>query len=159
MPRDAARSLTDHDTHALAWRALLATGVALFIVGATDLALLLFPAKFGDLEWEFGTVSALFNGLPVPTMGAALILAGGLALDRIGAVMSVLLWSVMMAAVLLGSLILYLLNVPLAFRSVAPEVERASLVAAVIKGCVAGVVYLALHCALGYSSARFLRKK
>lgn len=159
MPRDAARSLTDHDTHALAWRALLVTGVALLIVGATDLVLLLFPAKFGDLEWEFGTVSALFNGLPVPTMGATLILAGGVGLDRLGAVMWVLLWSVIMSVVLLGGLILYLLNVPLAFTSVAPEVERAPLVAAVIKGCVAGVAYLVVHGALGYSSARFLRKK
>jgi hypothetical protein len=159
MSRDFSRSAISPDASLRGWHALLVTGVVLLIVGGTDLALLLFPLKFGDLEWEFGTMSALYNGLPVPSMGAALILAGGLATERAGAVVAVLLWCVIMTVVLLGGSVLYLLNIPLALRSVAPEVERAPLYSAVAKACVAAAAYLALHCVLGYSAARFLRHK
>lgn len=142
-----------------AWRSVMAIGIALLVMGVTDLALLLVQSRFGDLEWEFGSVSAMLNGLPVPAMGGALILASGLARDEPVPVLISLTWSVTLTLVLLASTILYVLNAPIALRSVADPAGQSALKAALLKGSVALVTYSVLHVTLVLQAARFLRKK
>ena len=61
-----------------AWTVLGITGVAFAFLGAVDQALVWYPATFGSPEWEFGSVTAAFNALPVPVLGVMMAMAGGL---------------------------------------------------------------------------------
>ena len=45
-------------------------------MGWLDVGLFWFPLGVGALGWEFGVISASLNGLPVPVLGMALLLAG-----------------------------------------------------------------------------------
>jgi hypothetical protein len=51
------------------WYLLGWIGLAFALVGGFDLALIWIPLGFGNPEWEFGTVSATLDGLPVTTLG------------------------------------------------------------------------------------------
>jgi len=45
------------------------------------LALLWYPLQFGSADWEFGTISAYLNGMPLGTLGLALLAAGAIGAD------------------------------------------------------------------------------
>ena len=51
------------------WALLGWVGVAFIVVGGVDFALTWYPMNFGNREWEFGTVTASFNGLPILLLG------------------------------------------------------------------------------------------
>lgn len=102
------------------WAILGWLGIVFLVVGGSDFALTWYPASFGNHEWEFGTVTASFNGLPIVVMGVALVLAAALQTGRrwllaLGTIVAVVmcLWILMGAA-------LWATNVPLALKSV-PE--------------------------------------
>src|SRR5512135_2434530 len=61
------------------WRLLVLVGLIVGAAGWLDVLMLWYPPQFGKPEWEFGTVSAMFSGLPLATIGLALVMAGGLA--------------------------------------------------------------------------------
>jgi hypothetical protein len=139
------------------WRILLVAGWVLLAVGGIDNLLLFVPSRFGDLAWEFGTASALFNGLPVPALGVALIAAGSIALERPAGVMTACLWSGIMTLVLLGATVFYLLNVPVALKATTEAGPRLALTNSMAKACVSALAYLTLHTYILYRTARFLR--
>ncbi len=123
------------------WRALGAAGWLFLVVGLTDLVLAWLPPRFGNADWELGTVTTMFNNLPVPAMGVALSLAGTTALKSrivrraLAVVASVLaVWS-LVGAVLFG------LTVPVAFAAVTDAVPRQALLTSTIKTTVQILVY------------------
>ena len=61
-----------------AWQLLATVAWAFLIVGGLDVGLVWYPAAFGNAGWEFGSVTAMLNGFPLPVMGSALLLASGL---------------------------------------------------------------------------------
>ena len=61
---------------------LLPVGLAFLVAGGADLVLTWFPAAFGTAEWEFGTITQTLNGLPVPTLGLALVGVWGAVTSR-----------------------------------------------------------------------------
>ncbi len=65
-----------------AWTALGVIGLAFLLVGGSDFALTWYPFDFGNREWEFGTVTQSFNGLPVPILGVGLMLVASTYNDR-----------------------------------------------------------------------------
>jgi hypothetical protein len=100
----------------VAWDLLGLLGFALFVVGGADFLLSWYPARFGNPEWEFGTITAALNGMPVPLMGLTLLLAAALESEaavwaRILSVM-LLVWAV----VLVGLAVIYGLTIPLAAK-------------------------------------------
>jgi hypothetical protein len=60
-----------------AWLLAAVAGVVFLVVGGMDTLLTFVPSNFGSTEWEFGSVTAALNGLPLPVLGAALLAAAG----------------------------------------------------------------------------------
>ena len=80
-------------------------------------ALALYPLGLGSAEWELATIGAVVQGLPLFSIGLAAIwvCAGGLGQRWL---LLTLGWGLFLAgAVLFGSLVLFLTDVPLALQS------------------------------------------
>src|SRR6476619_312742 len=49
-------------------------GFALFVVGGVDFLLNFYPLRFGNPEWEFGTITGALNAIPSSLVGLVLLL-------------------------------------------------------------------------------------
>ena len=133
VPQDSSRS----------WLVLGWIGLAFLIVGGADFALTWFPPQFGNPEWEFGTVTQSFNGLPILLLGLAFLTAAASQAGRgwwrmLGMVGSaVLLVWIVVGAVLWGR------NVSLALETV-PAQAAAGIRGAIVKTFLQSVAYSAL---------------
>ncbi|HKI95661.1 MAG TPA: hypothetical protein VJ992_10255 [Gemmatimonadales bacterium] len=123
------------------WGMLQTIGIVFILVGGLDIALAWAPLHFGSAEWEFGTVSATFDSLPLPTMGALFILAGAAAQGQRRMIRWVagILVAVAGAVVLAG--LLYATNIPLALHSAPNPVVETGLKKAVVKALGQMVLY------------------
>jgi len=116
------------------------TGLAFLIVGGADVALTWFPMQFGNPEWEFGSVTAAMNGLPVPMLGlAAMIWASAEGRRKWMATLSVVVGAVLLLCILAG-LVLWATGIPLALQSV-PANLSVGLEKALVKTSIQEVVY------------------
>lgn len=131
-------------------------GLAFVLVGGLDFALTWYPFDFGNREWEFGTVTASLNGLPVPTIGLALLLIGALLLER--------RWWAGMASVaafgltlwVLAGAVLWITTVPLALQTVPVEVAT-GLKKAVVKSAFQTAIYPPVLAFLGWRAVGIVR--
>ncbi|MEP6482606.1 MAG: hypothetical protein ABJA94_11445 [Rhodoglobus sp.] len=136
------------------WTLMGLLGFVFLISGTIDLGLLLWPLQFGNAEWEFGTAGSVFNALPVPMLGVVLLL--GSAVAR-GSRTAVKVWSaacLLVAILLLGFLIVYALDVPLAFRAVQEPLARFGLKRSVAKTLAQAVLYPTAFLALAFKGWR-----
>ncbi len=131
-----------------AWRVLLWIGSAFVVAGFADLALAWYPSAFGSSDWEFGTITQTLNGLPVPALGLALVMASAAARGWRGAVRAVAVLFGLWAVVLMALGLLYATSIPIGLRAVVDEVPRLGLKKAIARSVVqfAGysVVFLVL---------------
>lgn len=123
------------------WVLVGGLGAALVLVGGLDLALLFYPVRFGNVEWEFASISAGLNGLPVLAMGLVLVVAAALVhgnrfLIRGGAVALAVL-----GVAILGLLVVYALTVPIALQSTSDPVALLTIKKSIAKTVVQGIVY------------------
>lgn len=123
------------------WQILLVVGLLFVVVGLVDIALVWYPARFGVAEFEFASVSASLNSLPVVTMGVALLVAASskLALRKTA-------WLALAVIVLLGLLVLvggvlFGLTVPLALQAEVEPTILTGIKKQVAKGAVQLVAY------------------
>jgi hypothetical protein len=133
-------------------------GLALLLVGMADLVLTWYPTSFGNREWEFGTVTATLNGVPVVLMGTVFVY---LAVADAGMVKTTRLLGVlcMVAAVLVIAMAgLYLTNVPLAMQAVQGPLLT-GIKKAVAKTLVQVVVYPPTFAFLAWRALRHFRVK
>lgn len=122
------------------WSVWAWTGLAFLVVGGADLVLTWFPMQFGNREWEFGSVTAALNGLPVPMLGlAAMIWAAGEGRRKWMALLSLAAAIVLLLGIL-GGVVLWATGIPLALQSVPAQVSM-GLKKALVKTSVQGVVY------------------
>jgi hypothetical protein len=135
-----AETRFDQDT---AWRLLFVPGWLFVVVGGIDSLLTWFPANFGQAEWEFGTVTASLNGLPLPLLGLVLVLTAAIALGRLALARVVLVLLLLAALAVLGMLGLYLLTLPQALRATAEasDIARVGLKKSIIKSAVQLICY------------------
>lgn len=102
----------------LGWYLLGWAGWVFLLAGLVDIGLAWIPFNLGNPEWEFGTVTQSLQSLPVPFLGAALIIAAGVARNRLWwARIGVIVLALMALWVLVAG-VLYALNIPLALRAV-----------------------------------------
>ncbi|MFW6201383.1 MAG: hypothetical protein ACOC8B_02290 [Gemmatimonadota bacterium] len=132
-----------------AWRILAGLGVALALIGWTDVVLGWFPLQFGSPEWEFGTISATFDGLPLAAIGMTLLALGAAVVGgrRSRRVAAIGLWTV--AAFLAALFAIYVTDLPLAWQG-AGDSLRSTLVSAIIRTSTFAVVYLIFFSWLGW---------
>jgi hypothetical protein len=125
------------------WAALGVVGVVFLVVGITDLVLAWVPPRFGNADWEFGTVTAMFNNLPVPAMGVALGRAGASALESWGAKRVVAVVAAILAVWSLVAAVLFGLTLPLALGTVTEPAPRQALLTSAVKTAVQILAYTA----------------
>lgn len=136
---------------AVAWKWLGWLGLLLAIVGLGDFAIAWYPLNLGSPEWEFGTVSATFAGLPLVTMGIAALLGSGLARGTKWLVL-VVAWAMLGLGLLIGAMyLIFLLDVPMALRTVEGVAEvgiKKAIVKTSLLGVSFGVAYLGIAVAV-----------
>ena len=132
-----------------AWRLITWIGFALAVVGYSDIALSLWPIQVGNPQWEFGTISRVFDSLPLVTVATLLFFAGSMARGSKWAVRVVGAWSVLFGLVLIVATVLYVLTVPLAVQAVTEPLAAMGLKKAIIKSLIQGTVYPVTFLAIG----------
>lgn len=141
--RDKARVTETVPGRIDGWRLLFVPSVLFVVVGSMDAVLTWFPTNFGSAEWEFGTISASLNGLPLPVLGLVLMLAASVALERRRLAQVVIVVLLLIAIVVAIVAVLYLLTLPQAFRAAADagEVGRIGIRKAMLKTVVQLIGY------------------
>lgn len=126
-----------------AWAMLGWIGLAFVVVGGSDFVLAWLPPNFGNREWEYGTVTASFNGLPILLLGLGLLITSGERMGRrwwgtlgLAGSLGLLLW-------VLAGFVLWALNVSLALETVPDELVL-GVRRALVKTVVQSVVYSTL---------------
>ncbi len=125
----------------IGWYLLGGIGLVFSLVALADLVLAWYPLRLGDREWEFGTVTTVFGGLPLLAMG--LMLAFGASVAR-GNLRLSQFWSIVLALlglVLVGLLLMYARSVPVALETVTDPILRVGLQKAILKTATQGVLY------------------
>jgi len=132
------------------------SGLTFLLVGGVDFALTWYPLDFGNREWEFGTVTAGLNGLPVPTMGLVLLLVGALLVERRwwAGIVAVVSWGTLLW-VLVG-VVLWATTIPIALQAVPPEVAL-GLKKALVKSALQSLMYPVILAYLGWSAVKAMR--
>jgi len=110
-------------------------------VGLVDLVMAWTPPRFGNADWEFGTVTAMFNNLPVPAMGLGLALASASARRATRATRAVGVVAAVVAIWCLVGALLYGLTLPLALGSITEPGPRQALVTSSVKTLVQILLY------------------
>ena len=129
-----------------AWRWLGWLGLVLAIVGGVDIALRWYPLAFRSTEWEFGTISITFASLPLFSIGLVALLASFLARGVRSGVMAMSAVFVLLALFVAVTLVIFLLDVPLAIQMVRGAVGlelKKTIVRAVVMGATFDVMYVA----------------
>ncbi len=138
------------------WRMLALAGLLLGAVGWLDILLLWVPPHLGRPEWEFATVSATFDALPLATLGLALVLAGVLAAGWRTRLQVVSAFAVAVLVFMLVALVLFLLTVPLAWKGVPPG-NLGTLKKAIGKTVLLAVAYFGIYGLFGWIGWKRLR--
>ena len=132
---------------------LIAAGAAFCLAGGIDALLFLFPASFGDSNWEFGTIGQLMDTLPLPTIGVLLLAVGIRALGTRPIWTRILTAATALVALLLaGMIVIFLLDLPIAWKSMsehsgvqATALVRAGLQRGIVKAFLLLLGYLGCY--------------
>jgi hypothetical protein len=141
----------------VAWDLLGLLGFALFVVGGSDFLLTWIPARFGNPEWEFATITAAMSAMPASVLGVTLLLVTSL--QRESAI-SARLWSVVLlgwAAWLIGVAVIYALTLPLAANGFAHPTVGVGLKKAIVRTAVQLAVYPVVMVWIGVRGLRLAR--
>lgn len=139
-----------------AWPVFAWLGATFLAMGLIDLALAWFPLGFGNAEWEFGTISATLNGLPLPTLGLVLLLVSGAALERRWQTRAVAVATLTIALLLTAAAFLYATVLPIALNVAGADnpLVRAGLQKAGIKAGALFILYVTLYIGVGIKAFR-----
>jgi hypothetical protein len=141
---------------AQAWRWIGWLSLALALAGLGDWVLAWIPMRFGNVEWEFATITSTMAGLPLITLGIAGLAGSAVARGvrwqvRVVAIL-VLIW----AAVVLGVLLVFLLDVPIALKMVQGP-ARLGILKASTKTIYLGLLFSTIYCIVGVGALRRMR--
>lgn len=133
-----------------AWRVLGWIGLVFLVVGGMDFVLVWSPTNFASREWQFGSVTQSFNGLPILLLGIGLLTVAGEQAER-----AAFQWlgtggAALLLLAVVGGFVLWLSNVSLAMTTVPDNLAR-GVQEAIVKTAVQSVAYTA---ALGYLLGR-----
>ena len=134
------------------WQVLGVVGWAFLLVGAADLVLTFAPPRFGNPEWEFGTISAALNGMPVPFLGLGLVTARAIAVGSAISLRIIAIGCMMLGVALLALGAVYGLTLPLAAKGFEVPTLEIGLKRAMSKSLVQLLVYSVVSFWLGVRS-------
>jgi hypothetical protein len=142
-------------TPELSWRIVAWGGLALVMVSVADFVLALVPLDFGNLEWEFGTVTVILNGMPAMAMGLALLLASAVARGSRLQMRTLAVVLFVLTALILAAITLYALTVPIGIRTTTNPIVLFGLKKAIARTVVQAVVYPLTYTAMGIAAIRY----
>ena len=137
-PAGPRRPIADITT---GWSLLLVMGWLFVIVGLLNIALLWWPLQMGNPEYEFASVAATLDSLPLPTMGLGFALAASRASGRGTSAKLAILVAVVVAVLVVLAAVLYALAVPLALRAVKEGPVRLGIMKSILKVSAQAVLY------------------
>jgi len=133
--------------------------LVLLLVSLLDLGMLWWPVRLGDMNWEFGTVSATVDALPLPTLALFGLLVIAILRGQSG-------WGIPLAVVLGATVLLlaamlavHALNLPLLARAVEEPGSREAVQRAALKTIGSLLAYLALYIAGARYSLKLMRRR
>ena len=136
-----------------AWRALAWLGGLLAVVGLGDFLLAFIPWGTGP-EWEFGTVAAVFAGLPLPTLGLAAILGAAYARGKRRTILGMGVVLLLLAVAVAWMLVTFLTDIPIALKSGAQAEVMLGLKKAMVKTALLGVLFGFAYVVAGVKALR-----
>jgi hypothetical protein len=104
-----------------AWRGLAWFGLMLGIVGLSDVALVFYPARWGDPGWEFAAIGMALSTFPLLIVGIAAMLAAAVARGKRTTARIVAATSIALALLILGGFGIFQSTIPVALRVAPPE--------------------------------------
>lgn len=125
----------------LGWHLLGVVGIAFSVVGLLDLALVWYPPDFGNPEFEFGSVTAVMNNLPIVALGLTMWIGSAAARGKKGSVRLVAAVMMLVAVIILAGLVLFLTDVPLALQSDVKPLVLTGIKKSILKTLVQSLVY------------------
>jgi hypothetical protein len=141
-----------------AWRYVGWLGVVLAVSGGVDILLRWYPPSFKSPEWEFGTIGITVAALPLFAIGLVLLLAASLArASSLGASIMAGVFG-LMAVLLAGALLLFLLDIPLALRPDNPAI-RLEIKKSIARTLIMGVAFEAMFVACAGVSFRYIFRR
>lgn len=144
---------------AIGWSFLGWVGLAFALVGFLDIALAFLPSAFGNAEWEFGTISVTLNGLPLPALGLAMVLAAGVVQGNRWKVNGAVVMLALLTLLLVGAAFLYITVVPVALRDVTNDAVRTGLLKSIVKALTLLVLYPTLFVCIAIAGWRAARAR
>lgn len=139
-----------------AWRAVARFGLLLALIALSDIVLAFYPLRFGRPEWEFATVAASFAGLPLVTLGMAAVLGSALARGLRRSVLWTAVALLVLGVLVLGLLLLFLTDVPVALRSVQGEV-RVGVMKAILRTAILGLGFGGTYVVTGAAALLYVQ--
>jgi hypothetical protein len=134
-----------------------ALGMALTVVGTTNLVLLWLPPQFGVRQWEFTTIGAHLDGMPLFAIGVFLTAIAAVRLAWRRPTLAIGVASLLIALGHAGMMLLYLRGVPYATTG-ATEAVLPAIRLAIFKAGVLGVTYVSLFGWIGRYLLREARR-
>jgi len=129
------------DNPTLGWSLLLVMGWLFVIVGLLNIVLLWWPLQMGNPEYEFASVAASLDSLPLPTMGLAFALAASRAQGHLTGAKVAMVTAVALAVLVVLAAVLYGLDVPLALKAVKEGPVRMGIMKSILKVSAQAVLY------------------
>jgi hypothetical protein len=151
-----SRTAVEQADNASGWKYLFVIGIALAVIGFINLALLFFPPRWASLDWEFGTLSGIVDGLPLVTIGVGAMCAAAVANGWVLTRRLMALLTILMALLMAVVGVMFALDVFAVLKVVQPAMKPTIKLAAV-KTSLSSLTYFALYLALGVWTWRRLR--
>jgi len=125
-------------------------GAVLALAALTDYALAFYPLGFGSPEWEMGTIGAVVQGLPLFSIGLAGVWVCGAGLGRRSVLVIAGAVFLLAAACVLGSLVLFLTDIPVAIRATQGQgAARLGIQKLIAKTLMLGLLFVGAYVAAG----------
>ena len=131
-------------------------GVVLAAAALADYAIALYPTAFSSMEWEFGTISQIFAGLPLLSIGLAAVWVSAAGSGRRWLLVLIGVALLVAAACVLAFLVLFALDIPAAVRAT-QGVARLGIEKLVAKTLIMGSLFGASYIVMGVLSLRQAR--
>jgi hypothetical protein len=123
------------------WAVVGGVGLLFVAVAGADNVLTWVPPDFGNREWEFGTITASFNGLLSVTLGLAMVQLWLSQTDRAWPLRVLAVVYLLLGASILAAALLYWTNVPIAWAAVPDSPIKTGLMKAIVKTSFQSVAY------------------
>jgi hypothetical protein len=125
-----------------AWQWAGRFALLLTLAALSDWIIAWIPFNLGNLEWEFGTITATLASLPLVTIGLAGMLSAALARGRTAQVIAIACVLILFGVLIGAALAIFMLDVPVALQSV-QGVAHLGIQKATAKNLSMGLIFMA----------------